>query len=179
MSMCTAGMAVRYVRHDLGAPMNRRAITALATSLLVTAAWAQTASPPLNLKLPPNSVPAASSTAAQPAHASTSQPNPSAVTINGARPSASSAPGVYYGDTSGARGGAQTAGVPTCDDSTYNKAQVHGDVGVGVVSGSHIGTGSYQSGAVSVTQNTGSCDHPTGTVGISIGVSRFGGFNGH
>jgi hypothetical protein len=162
--------------------MNRRAITALVTSLLVTAAWAQTASQPLNLKLPPNSTtPAASSTVAQPAqpaHASTSQPNPSAVTINGARPSTSPAPGVYYGDTSGARGGDQTA-VPTCDDSTYNKAQVHGDVGMGVVSGSHIGTGTYQSGAVSVTQNMGSCDHPTGTLGISIGVSRFGGFNGH
>ncbi|GLQ45284.1 hypothetical protein GCM10007862_03350 [Dyella lipolytica] len=162
--------------------MNRRAITALAASLLVTAAWAQTASQqPLNLKLPPSSgsgTPAPSSTAAQPAHASTSQPNPSAVTINGARPSTSPAPGVYYGDTSGARGGDQTA-LPPCDDSTYNKAQVHGDVGVGVVSGSHIGTGSYQSGVVSVTQNTGSCDHPTGTLGISIGVSRFGGFNGH
>jgi hypothetical protein len=159
--------------------MNRRAITALATSLLVTAAWAQTASQPLNLKLPPSSsTPAPSSTAAQPAHASTSQPNPSAVTINGARPSTSPAPGVYYGDTSGARGGNPTA-APACDDSTYNKAQVHGEVGMGVVSGSHIGTGSYQSGAVSVTQNTGSCDHPTGTLGISIGVNRFGGFNGH
>ncbi len=159
--------------------MNRRAITALATSLLVTAAWAQTVSQPLNLKLPPNSgAPASSSTAAQPAHASTSQPNPSAVTINGARPSTSQAPGVYYGDTSGARGGDQTA-VPTCDDSTYNKPQVHGDVVMGVVSGSHIGTGSYQSGAVSMTQNMGSCDHPTGSVGISIGVGRFGGFNGH
>ena len=159
--------------------MNRRAITALATSLLVTAAWAQTAGQPLNLKLPPNSsVPASSSTVPQPAHASTSQPNPSAVTINGARPSSSQSPGVYYGDTSGARGGDQTAAV-TCDDSTYNKPQVHGDVAMGVVSGSHIGTGSYQSGAVNVTQNMGSCDHPTGSVGISIGVGRFGGLNGH
>ena len=159
--------------------MNRRAITALATSLLVTAAWAQTASQPLNLQLPPSSnQQASSSPAAQPAHASTSQPNPSAVTINGARPSSGAAPGVYYGDTSGARGGDPTA-APACEDSTYNKAQVHGDVGVGVVSGSRIGTGSYQSGDVNVTQNLGSCDHPTGTVGISIGVSRFGGFNGH
>ena len=161
--------------------MNRRAITALATSLLVTAAWAQTASQPLNLKLPQNgNYPASSTSAAQPAqpaHASTSEPNPSSVTINGARPSA--APGVYYGDTSGARGGGDQTAAATCDDSTYNKPQVHGDVGMGVVSGSHIGTGSYQSGAVSVVQNTGSCDHPTGAVGISIGVSRFGGFNGH
>jgi hypothetical protein len=158
--------------------MNRRALTALATSLLVTAAWAQTASQPLNLKLP--ATPAGSSApAAQPASASSSQPqpNPSAITINGARPAPQ--PGVYYGDHSGAHGNDSTAGVPTCDDSTYNKPQVHGDVGVGVVSASHAGTGSYQSGNVSVIQNTGSCDHPTGAVGFSIGVSRFGGFNGH
>jgi hypothetical protein len=162
--------------------MNRRAITALATSLLVTAAWAQSASQPLNLKLPPNSGSTASTTpaASQPASASTSQPNPSAITINGKPPTASNAPGVYYGDHSGARSGdTAQAGAPTCDDSTYNKTQVHGDVGMGVVSGSHIGTGSYQSGAVSMVQNTGSCDHPTGSVGISIGVSRFGGLNGH
>lgn len=160
--------------------MNRRAITALATSLLVTAAWAQTGSQPLNLKLPPNgNYPAAASTTAQPApaHASSAQPNPSAVTINGARPATGAAPGVYYGDTSGARGN-QTAGVPTCDDSTYNQTQVHGDVGMGVVTGSHIPSGSYQSGDINFTKNTGSCDHPTGSVGVSIGVSRFGTFGG-
>lgn len=166
--------------------MNRRAITALATSLLVTAAWAQSASQPLNLKLPPNSgttttAPASAPAASQPANAASSQPNPSAITINGAPPSSSNAPGVYYGDHSNSTRASDTAqaGAPACDDSTYNKAQVHGDVGVGVVGGSHIGTGSYQSGAVSITQNTGSCDHPTGSVGISVGVSRFGGFNGH
>jgi hypothetical protein len=159
--------------------MNRRAITALVTSLLVTAAWAQSASQPLNLKLPANtsSYPAAGASAPQPAHAASSQPNPSAITINGQRPSP--APGVYYGDTSGARGNQASGSAPVCDDSTFNKPQVHGDVGVGVVSASHVGTGSYQSGNVSVTQNTGSCDNPTGTMGISIGVSRFGGFNGH
>ncbi|GLQ52176.1 hypothetical protein ACFFJT_18900 [Dyella flava] len=159
--------------------MNRRAITALATSLLVTAAWAQSASQPLNLKLPANmsSYPAASASAAQPAHATSAQPNPSAVTINGQRPSAA-APGVYYGDTSGARGNDASASAPACDDSTFTKPQVHGDVGVGVVSASHYGSGSFQSGNVSVTQNTGSCDHPTGTMGISIGVSHFGSFGG-
>ncbi|MBE1161658.1 hypothetical protein [Dyella acidiphila] len=159
--------------------MNRRAMTALAACLLTTAAWAQSASQPqLNLKLPPNSATSAPASTTQPASASsaTAQPNPSAVTINGARPA--SAPGVYYGDHSGARGN-DTASAPACDDSTYNKAQVHGDVGMGVVSASHFGTGSYQSGNVNITQNTGSCDHPTGSMGISIGVSRFGGFNGH
>jgi hypothetical protein len=158
--------------------MNRRAITALATSLLVTAAWAQSASQPLNLKLPANSAGTSSAGASantQPASAASSQPNPSAITINGQRPTP--APGVYYGDTSGARGN-QTAGTPTCDDSTYNQTQVHGDVGMGVVTGSHIPSGSYQSGDVNFVKNTGSCDHPTGSVGVSIGVSRFGTFGG-
>lgn len=161
--------------------MKRRAITALTASLLMTAAWAQTNSQPLNLKLPPNdsyrSYPASSSTAPKPA-SSASSGSKSAVTVNGQPPATGPAPGVYYGDTSGARGNNEAA-VPACDDSTYNKPQVHGSVGVGVVSGSHIGTGSYQTGNVSVFQNTGSCEHPTGSVGISIGVGRFGGFNGH
>jgi hypothetical protein len=157
--------------------MNRRAITALVTSLLVTVAWAQTASQPLNLKLPATTpYPGASANTAQPAHSSTAVPNPSAVTINGQTPSAAT-PGVYYGDTSGARGN-HSANATGCDDSTYNQTQVHGDVGMGVVTGSHIPSGSYQSGDVSFVKNTGSCDHPTGAVGVSIGVSRFGTFGG-
>lgn len=160
--------------------MNVRIATALASCLLMTAAWAQTSSQPLNLKLPANSVPASSSSAPQPAKASTAQPNPSAsmVTINGARPSSKDAPGVYYGDTSGKPGHDETAS-NGCDDSTYNKTQVHGDVDMGVVSGSHVGTGTYEGGNVNIFQNTGSCDHPTGGMGISIGVSKFNGFNGH
>ncbi|GGA20605.1 hypothetical protein [Dyella nitratireducens] len=161
--------------------MKRRVIAALTIALLTTAAWAQTGNQPLNLKLPSGGYqgyPASGSTAAQPASSSTSANNKGGVTVNGHPAATSPAPGVYYGDTSGVRGN-HDAAVPVCDDSTYNKAQVHGSVGMGVVSGSHIGTGSYQSGAVSVVQNTGSCDHPTGSVGISIGVSRMGGFNGH
>lgn len=165
--------------------MNKRIITALASCLLVSIAWAQTANPPLNLKLPANAASTTSTTttasSAQPAKASTAQPNPSAsvVTINGARPSSSNAPGVYYGDTSGAPGhGDASAATPTCDDSTYNNTQVHGDVGMGVVSGSHVGTGSYEGGNINFVKNTGSCDHPTGAVGVSIGVSQFNGFNG-
>lgn len=161
--------------------MKRRAITALAASMLVTAAWAQTGSQPLNLKLPAGGYqgyPASSSTAAQPASSNNGN-NKSSVTVNGHPAAISPAPGVYYGDTSGARGNEHAGAAQACDDSTYNKAQVHGSVGMGVVGGSHIGTGSYQSGNVSVVQNTGSCDHPTGSVGVSIGVSRFGGFNGH
>ena len=160
--------------------MNVRTITALASCLLVTAAWAQTSSQPLNLKLPANGAPASSSSAPQPAKAGSAQPNPSAsmVTINGASPTSKDSPGVYYGDTSGKPGHGETAS-NACDDSTYNKPQVHGDVNMGVVSGSHIGTGTYEGGNVNVYQNTGSCDNPTGGVGISIGVSKFNGFNGH
>ena len=160
--------------------MKSSALLALAACLTVTAAWAQSSSQPLNLKLPANgyqSYPASSSTAAQPASSSSSAGKGN-VTVNGHPAATSPAPGVYYGDTSGRRGNDQAA-VPACDDSTYNKPQMHGSVGMGVVSGSHIGTGSYQSGTVSMLQNTGSCDHPTGSVGISIGVSRLGGFNGH
>lgn len=162
--------------------MKSRALIALAASLLVTAAWAQSSGQPLNLKLPASgyqSYPASGSTAAQPASSSTSASHAkSPVTVNGHPASTSPAPGVYYGDTSGRRGNDQAA-VPVCDDSTYNKTQVHGSVGMGVISGSHIGTGNYQSGTVSMVQNTGSCDHPTGSVGISIGVSRLGGFDRH
>jgi hypothetical protein len=158
--------------------MNTRALIALAASLLVPSAWAQTANQPLNLKLPGSyqGYPASSSTSAQPASSASTAGKPKgAVTVNG---HAAAAPGVYYGDTSGRRGNDEAA-VPACDDSTYNKPQVHGSVGMGVVSGSHIGTGSYQSGVVSMVQNTGSCDHPTGSVGVSIGVSRLGGFDRH
>jgi hypothetical protein len=151
----------------------KSAIFAIVTGLLVTAAWAQTqpttppTTQPLNLKLPAN-LPASSSTAAS--HASSVKPA-----------SGSSAPGAYYGDTSGAR---ETDVTPAttesgCDDSTYNNAQTHGEVGVGVVSGSRIGSGSYQTGAVNVTKNLGSCDHPAGSIGVSIGVGRLNGFNNH
>ncbi|GLQ90068.1 hypothetical protein [Dyella flagellata] len=159
--------------------MKRRAITALAATLLASFAWAQTGNAPLNLKLPPGyqGYPASGSSSTPPASSSSSSTNKGVVTVNGHSASISPAPGVYYGDTSGARGN-QDAAVPVCDDSAYNKAQVHGSVGMGVVSGSHIGTGNYQSGTVSVMQNTGSCEHPTGSVGVSIGVSRLG-FNGH
>lgn len=160
--------------------MKRQVITSLAASLLMTAAWAQTAHPPLNLKLPPTDsyhAPASSSSAAQPA-SSASSGNKSPVTVNGHPPATGPAPGVYYGDTSGRRGNDEAA-APVCDDSTYNKPQVHGSVGMGVITGSHIGTGNYQTGNVSVFQNMGSCEHPTGSMGISIGVGRLGGFGEH
>ncbi len=135
----------------------QRFLPALLASLLTTSAWAQTAAKPLNLKLPPSDLPAASSTAAKPARA---------------------APGVYYGDTSGRMGNNDTAVAATsnCDDYSYNQPQVHGSVGMGVVSGNHVG-GSYQAGTVNLTKAFGSCDHPTGGVSISIGGGT-GNFHG-
>ena len=146
----------------------------LAASLLAGTAWAQTSSnqapPPLNLRLPqvnrmPSDLPVASASVANPASsASASKPG--------------SAPGAYYGDTSGRMGNTdeRSARAQTCDDSTYNQPQVHGSVGMGVMAGSHM-DGNYQSGVVSVSKNLGDCDHPKGGVSFSIGVSQ-GHFHG-
>ncbi|WP_431633904.1 hypothetical protein ACQVBX_09770 [Dyella sp. KULCS107] len=131
-----------------------RTLGLLLASALATSAAAQSASQPLNLKLPPSAAPAASSSAAKPASAST-------------------APGVYYGDTSGTTDAAIAANEPadTCDDATYNKTQVHGSVGTGVVAGSHF-NGNYQTGTVNLSKAFGDCDHPTGGVSISIGAGQ-------
>ncbi len=153
----------------------KRLIGVIAATLLVGSAWAQSASQPLNLKLPassnfpPSSLPASSSSAR--AAADASQPDTASST---GKP----APGVYYGDTSGRMGntGHARASARTCDDSTYNKPQMHGSVGMGVVGGSGI-SGSYQTGTVNVTKKLGDCDHPTGAVSFSIGVGN-GNFHG-
>lgn len=139
-----------------------RLLSALLATLLAPAAWAQNASQPLNLKLPasdlpPSSLPATSASSAKPA---------------------SSAPGAYYGDTSGRMSdtGERDARAQPCNDASYNQAQVHGSVGMGVMAGNHL-SGSYQTGAVGVTRNLGDCDDPKGSVGFSISVGR-GQFHG-
>jgi hypothetical protein len=131
-----------------------------AAGLLIAAAACAQAPPPLNLKLPGEATPAAAGT--------TRAPSPTAV------PAANTAPGVYYGDTSGRMGNivADAPVAPPCDDSTYNEPQVHGSVGAGVMSGSRIGTGSYESGTVNVSKRYGSCDQPTGGVRMSISVGQ-------
>jgi len=127
--------------------------------LAATAACAQ-APPPLNLKLPAEGRPATAGTMAAPPAATT--------------PSTPTPPGVYYGDTSGRMGNtvADAPAAPPCDDSTYNQPQVHGSVGVGVMSGSRVGTGNYQSGTVNVSKRYGSCDQPSGGVSMSISVGQ-------
>jgi hypothetical protein len=136
-----------------------RTLGFLAACLVAGAACAQSTSQPLNLKLPPNAVPAAKAATA-PASAST-------------------APGAYYGDTSGTTDAGLAANAPadTCDDATYNQPQVHGSVGMGVVAGNHVG-GNYQTGTVSIHKAFGSCDHPTGGMSISIGGAT-GHFHDH
>lgn len=127
---------------------------ALLSLLLAAPAWSQNAGQPLNLKLPPSDLPASASTAPKPA----------------------TAPGVYYGDTSGRTAADDEATVDDCDDATYNQPQLHGSVGVGVMSGRHV-DGSYQSGMVHLSKAFGSCDHPTGGVSVSIGAGS-GHFHG-
>lgn len=136
----------------------KRLIGVIAGSLLVGSVWAQTATRPLNLKLPPSDamppsdLPASGSTSAK------AQAN---------------APGVYYGDTSGRMGNTdEVADARTCDDSTYNKPQVHGAVSTGVMAGSHINTGVYTGAEIHVTKRYGSCDDPGGGVSFSINVSQ-------
>jgi len=85
--------------------------------------------------------------------------------------------GVYYGDTSGHLGDSDTADSQRCDDSKYDKAQVHGAVSTGIASGSRTGTSSYEGGTIAVTKAFGDCDHPSGGVSFSISVNQTN-FNG-
>ena len=135
----------------------KQLIGVITGALLVGSAWAQSAPPPLNLNVPV-------------ANAATFN-NPSAAGATAAK-SAASAPGMFYGDTSGTAV-ASNAGPnakPACDDPNYNKAQVHGSVSTTVVGGNHI-SGTYNTGTVNLTQHYGSCDDSSGGVTISIGAS--------
>jgi len=47
---------------------------------------------------------------------------------------------------------------------------------MGVIGGNHV-SGNYQAATINMTKNLGDCEHPSGTVGLSIrvGQSRFDG----
>jgi len=144
-----------------------RLLPVLLVSLLIAPAFAQDTPRPLNLKLPPGELPAASSTAAAPADTAPEVDTTTTVATH------RDPPGTYYGDTSGSLGDSQantTMVEDDCDDSTYNQPQVHGSVGMGVMSGRHV-SGNYQGGTVNLSQAFGSCDHPTGGISISVGGS--------
>ena len=164
-------------------------ILASAISLLASSAWAQSTTKPLNLKLPAN-LPASSSTAAVPASSSTAASTPAPTSVHPDRvasgstrrasannavntpPPISTTPGVYYGDTSGRLGNNDTADTQTCDDSKYDKAQVHGALSTGIASGGYMGTSTYEGGTINVTKAFGDCDHPSGGVSFSISVDQ-------
>jgi len=140
----------------------------LATGLLAGSAHAQNNPKPLDLTLPPSSgFPVASTSTA----ATTQAPAPAASSTERA------APGVYYGDTSGAKVAANNPNdaADSCDDATYNKPRTHGSVSTGVVAGNHV-SGNYQSATVNITKPLGDCKRPTGTLSITAHVSqgRFG-----
>ncbi len=144
-----------------------RQLFALAAGLMATSAWAQTTGKPLNLKLPPSDLPQASASVAAPAGSKSVNSVPGG-----------DAPGAYYGDTSGRTyANSDTSERGACDDSTYNKAQMHGSVGMGVVAGNHFG-GNYQDGEVNLSKRFGSCDEPSGGISISVGGSS-GRFHEH
>lgn len=94
------------------------------------------------------------------------------------KPPVDDQPGVYYGDHSVDMDRPDPVpDVPPCDDSTYNQPQVHGSISTGIVSGSHIGTGTYSSGVVNVSKAFGSCEHPGGGISISVGGATDHGFD--
>ena len=141
-----------------------RTAVLFAACLVGTAASAQTSHPPLNLQLPPSDLPAAASTAA-------SRPaNRNAATDRYGNPV--SPPGVYYGDTSGRPANTDERVVAQrCDDATYNQTQIHGSASMGVMGGNHV-SGNYESATVNMTRNLGNCEHPSGSVGLSIRVGQ-------
>jgi len=138
--------------------------TFLAACLLSGIAPAQNAgAQALNLQLPPSDLPVAASTAGH--HASSKH-----VTDRNGNPT--SAPGVYYGDTSGQKANTdQRVATQRCDDATYNQPQVHGSASMGVMGGNHV-SGSYQDGTINITKNLGDCEHPSGGIGVSISVGQ-------
>lgn len=164
--------------------------TLLAACLLSATTWAQSGNAPLNLKIPANMSAASTSTATPAASATTQTASPSAPNSTasaatsqpkaGNNAYAKDPPGTYYGDTSGRMGDSQAAlgqqPAVTCDDATYNQPQMHGAVGMGVMSGRHV-SGSYTGGGVTLSQAFGSCEHPTG--GMSISVSGTNSHYGH
>ena len=125
-------------------------------SMLSLSAWAQSSPQPLDLKLPADNaaVDAADVEAAR--QGASVQPS-------------SAMPSAYHYDDPNPRN--RLVQAPPCNDATYTQPQVHGSAEVGVAGGNHV-SGNYQSGVVHVTKAFGSCDAPTGGVGVSIGVTK-------
>ena len=168
-------LRVQHVYLGVGMKIKHHVI-ALFAAMVAASACAQSVPLPLNLNLPPNSVPTASVAPAQNKNSVAAAP----VTTDASKPSTNPAqmqPGVQYDDAEGMPEYSDaSAAQKKCDDKTYNEPQVHGDMTVGVVAGNHV-SGNYQSGVVNVSKALGSCDNPAGGVSISVGVGQ-GNFNG-
>jgi hypothetical protein len=159
-------------------------VVALFAGMIVASAVAQSLPQPLNLKLPPEPMPAQNAAPARSTSANSGAAF-SAAAVDTAN--ASTEPSlqlgvdydnaqVDYDDAHGNVDYAQASARPKCDDASYGQPQVHGDMTVGVVGGNRV-SGNYQAGTVNVTKAFGSCDHPTGGASISISVGQ-GNFNG-
>ena len=156
--------------------VNRR-IPALLAGIVAASACAQSAPQPLNLNLPPDNV-SAEGVSSAPSQGENENSVASTVTDASNPPGnpAQLQPGVAYDGPEGMYENPEAYAARKCDDVTYSQPQVHGEVTAGVAGGNHV-SGNYQSGVVHASKAFGSCDNPTGGVGISIGVDR-GTFNG-
>jgi hypothetical protein len=158
----------------------KRHITALFAGMVAVSACAQSAPQTLNLNLPPGSVPAESASAAPTNGNDGNMAAATSTTTDASNPATSlDQPqlGVQYYGPDGRPENPEATAARKCDDATYSQPQIHGGVTAGVVGGNHV-NGNYQSGVVSMSKAFGSCDNPTGGVGISIGAGQ-GNFNGH
>ena len=172
-------------------------IFALVACLQAPLLSAQSAPKPLNLRLPAHAAGSANAPEAANARpvvspstrptlaplparrAQTNRDAPPPLSTNVAtQPVTGGSPGVYYGDHSNTTAASIAAenDPARCDDATYNDPQVHGSVGTGIVTGSHIRTGSYSGGVATLSRAFGSCDHPEGGVSISVGGTTDHGF---
>ncbi len=158
--------------------INRYPIASVAC-MVAASALAQSTPLTLNLNLPANNA-----TVASPSPAPTKVADKSALaaitTTAATMPALQNPPpaGAQYDANANAAVDAadSRASAAGCDDAAYSQPQVHGSVGMGVVAGNHV-NGNYQTGSVRMTKSLGSCDHPTGMVGLSIHVGQ-GNFNG-
>ena len=157
--------------------INRYLIASVACALAASV-WAQSTPSPLNLSLPPNS--ATTATPPPPPAKDTNKAAIAAVTATAATmPALQNPPPAstqYDANANAAVDAADSHRSAGCDDAAYDQPQVYGSIGMGVVAGNHV-NGNYETGSMRMTKALGSCDHPTGMVGLSIRVGQ-GNFNG-
>lgn len=151
---------------------------ATTASLLCATAWAQSAPKKLDLNLPASQLSQATANATpvnKPA-VETATTNPDSAVAKALPTQAAQAnAGIVSISNDNAIVDAADSRRPACNNDKYSQPQVHGSLGVGVMAGNHV-SGNYQTGNVSVTKALGTCDHPTGEVGLSISISQ-GNFN--